>query len=249
MKKKGIQLKRLYRGFGWPGIKLFFQLHWGNSSLLSVQFPDLPQPIFLRRQGSDFTVFEDIFLKHEYHFKHRSKPHFILDAGANIGLAAVFFKRKFPDVSIICIEPEPSNFEMLKKNTEKYNGITCIRKGVWNKTCSLQILDDGLGEWGFTVKEVSDGLPNTVQAVSISDIMKENGIQKIDVLKMDIEGSEMEVMSENYEDWISKTQTLLIETHDRLRPGCSRTVFNTLVKYPFSLDHVGENTIVHFHHQ
>ncbi|MEN9963762.1 MAG: hypothetical protein RL582_857 [Bacteroidota bacterium] len=247
MKKRLIQLKRLYRAFGLSGMKLFFQLHWGSSEHISIQFPDLPQPIYLRRKGSDYVVFEDIFLKHEYHFKHTSQPEFILDAGANIGLAAVFFKRKFPQVRLLCIEPEPSNFEMLKKNTAHYSGIECLQKGLWYKTCALQILDDGLGEWGFTVKEAKETDPNTVQAVSIPDLIQSYNIKHIDVLKMDIEGSEIEVLQNNHEAWIPHTGTLLIELHDRLRKDCSRNVFKTLVQYPFSLDHVGENNIVHFH--
>lgn len=249
MKKRLVQLKRLYRAFGWEGVTLFLKLHFGGSDLIQIQLSGLPQPIYLRRKGSDYVVFEDIFLKYEYHFKHMSKPEVILDAGANIGLAAVFFKRKFPDVNIICVEPESSNFEMLKMNTAKYKGVTCIQKGLWHKTCSLKITDDGLGEWGFTVREASDGDTDTVEAISIPDIMKDFELDNINVVKMDIEGSEVEVMGKNHESWIPKTETLLVELHDRLRPGCSKSVFSTLVQYDFSLDHVGENTIVHFHNQ
>jgi hypothetical protein len=79
--------------------------------------------------------------------------------------------------------------------------------------------------------------------------MKDFGLDKINVVKMDIEGSEVEVMGKNHESWIPKTETLLVELHDRLRPRCSKSVFSTLLQYDFSLDHVGENTIVHFHNQ
>lgn len=86
-----------------------------------------------------------------------------------------------------------------------------------------------------------------MQAVSIPDLIQTFNIKHIDVLKMDIEGSEIEVLQNHHEQWIPKTGTLLIELHDRLRKNCSRSVFETLVQYPFSLDHVGENNIVHFH--
>ena len=44
----------------------------------------------------------------------------IIDAGANIGFASVFYKNKFPNSRIVALEPEKENFNWLKKNTLKY---------------------------------------------------------------------------------------------------------------------------------
>ena len=65
----------------------------------------------------------------------------------------------------------------------------------------------------------------------------------IDVLKLDIEGSEKEVFEEGYENWLPKTKLLLVELHDKMKKGCSRSVLNAVNKYDFSFDIKGENII------
>jgi FkbM family methyltransferase len=54
----------------------------------------------------------------------------IIDCGANIGLVSVMMKCLFPDVKIIAIEPDETNFELLKKNLQHYEGIELINAGI-----------------------------------------------------------------------------------------------------------------------
>ena len=53
----------------------------------------------------------------------------------------------------------------------------------------------------------------------------------------------MEVFESNTEGWLPKTRVLIIELHDRMKPGCSKAVFNAIGKHNFSLDMKGENLI------
>ena len=59
----------------------------------------------------------------------------------------------------------------------------------------------------------------------VDRIMRDHGIEFIDVLKMDIEGAEKEVF-ENATPWIDKVGILIVELHERLKPGCSRSFYN-----------------------
>jgi FkbM family methyltransferase len=129
-----------------------------------------------------------------------------------------------------------------------YKDVILVKKGLWHQSTWLDIVDAGLGNWGFIVKETSNPTSNSVEATSINDLLHTYQWNSIDLLKVDIESSEVELLKHNYENWIPKTKTLLIELHDRMRPGCSKAVFSTLVKYDFSLDHVGENVICNFIH-
>jgi hypothetical protein len=81
-----------------------------------------------------------------------------------------------------------------------------------------------------------------LQAFSVSDLMKKFGFPRIDIIKIDIEGSEKEVFTENY-GWLSETNCLIIELHDRMKRGCSTTVFRAVDQYNFSLSLRGENLI------
>jgi FkbM family methyltransferase len=249
MGKRFQKIRSLIKLLGFiEGVRFFLKLEYGLSPRVSVQFKQLKAPIFLRRGLSDFSVFEDIFLKHEYHFKHEKNPQIIVDAGANIGLAAIFFKIKFPQARIICLEPEPGNFNQLMENTQALEGVTCLQKGLWNKSCRLEIVDAGLGAWGFIVRETNETRPDTVEAVSLGDLRNQFHLDRLDLVKIDIEGSEKEVMEQNTAAWIPHTDTILIEFHDRFRPGTSYAFFKTMVQYNFSLSHVGENLICHLRH-
>ena len=66
---------------------------------------------------------------------------------------------------------------------------------------------------------------------------------EIDLLKIDIEGAELEVFSNNYESWLPKTKALIIETHDQDRKGTTRPFFSTIAKYNFSTTISGENFV------
>ena len=52
------------------------------------------------------------------------RPSVIIDAGANIGLASIWFASKFPEARILAIEPEKSNYELLVRNVEPLHHVT-----------------------------------------------------------------------------------------------------------------------------
>lgn len=77
-------------------------------------------PFIVRNQTSDVEIFEQIFIRQEYNFTVNKPPEVIVDAGANVGFASIYFASKYPNSKIIAIEPEESNFRLLKKNTDSY---------------------------------------------------------------------------------------------------------------------------------
>lgn len=74
-------------------------------------------------------------------------------------------------------------------------------------------------------------------------IMEQQGKSQIDLLKLDIEGAELELFAEDYQHWLSNTQILMIELHDWFRKGCSKSFFSALLHYDFSITPKGENFI------
>jgi hypothetical protein len=77
--------------------------------------------------------------------------------------------------------------------------------------------------------------------------MLENGLEQIDILKIDIEGSEKELFESDYDYWLSRTKILIIELHDRLKPETSKTVFKALLNYQFSVIIKGQNLVFYMH--
>ena len=199
--------------------------------------------LVIRKSTSDWKAFKQVFIAKEYDFPIKAEPQLIIDGGANVGYASLFFANKFPRAEIIAIEPEESNFAILKRNTVKHKQITAIKAGLWHKKAYLKIADTGLGKWGFMVEET--GPDNyDIQAITIDEILRQSGKKEIDILKLDIEGAEKELFSENYESWLGKVKVLIIELHDRMKEGCSAVFYSAIEKYNFTETKRGENIIL-----
>jgi FkbM family methyltransferase len=132
---------------------------------------------------------------------------------------------------------------LLKKNTAEYKNIIPVQSGIWNKEVSLQVIDQGYGEWGLMVKEVSPGTTNSFSAVSIGGLMRKYSINQLDIVKLDVEGAEEFIFVDHYDEWISKTKMIIIELHERMKPGSADSFRNAIGKYSFSKKQVGENII------
>ncbi|OSZ82625.1 hypothetical protein CAP35_04990 [Chitinophagaceae bacterium IBVUCB1] len=235
-----------FKKFGYGGLILWSKKHAKKKQTISVKLKDFAYPIYLRTASSDYETFLQVFDQNEYKFPYPEAAKVIIDCGANIGFASLYLARLFPDALIIAVEPEPSNFELLKKNTALYPNITCINSGIWTKKTMLEIVDTGIGEWGFMVKECAEDTPGAVPAVGINDIMQDYKLQTIDILKIDIEGSEKEVFSENEQLWLPKVKMLVTELHDRMKKGTANAFFNAINKYEYRMEMNGENIFIQF---
>lgn len=237
-----------YKKFGKGGIYLLQKIKNPSKELIQFSIKGLDHPLYLRNHSSDLPTFYQIFSFKQYRLKNKIQPRFIIDCGANVGYSSIYFSSVYPDATIIAVEPEISNFEMLVKNTASYKNIKCIQKGIWNKSTNLEIVDNGGGYWNFRTKEVAHKNNNTIKAISIDDIVTLYNIDSIDLLKIDIEGAEKELFEANYEHWLPLTKVMIVELHDRLKKGCSKSVFSAVVNYDFVLGHKGENLIFNFSH-
>ncbi len=215
-----------------------------REKIVKIKIPNIKRCLQLRAQTSDIPTFLQIFKDKDYDILMNINPKLIIDGGANVGYASVFFANKFPKAKIIAVEPEESNFQILKENTASYQNIELIKSGIWNKDTYLKVKDIGLGRWGMTVEEVNSKEPGSFKAVTIGQLLKCSGNKEIDILKLDIEGAEKEVFLDTYEEWLSKVNLLIIELHDRIKPGCSETFYSAIRKYHFNQTQKGENIIL-----
>jgi FkbM family methyltransferase len=208
-----------------------------------ISLPEFGE-LHIRKNTSDENAFWQVFVEKEYDIKIDFQPKLIIDGGANIGCAVLWFRKKFPEAQIIAIEPEESNFKILQKNTEKLKNIKIIQAGIWNKNASLKIKNSGLGNWGFETKESADNDKNSTAAITIDKILADSGYEEIDILKLDIEGSEKEVFESGYENWLGKTKVIIIELHERMRKGAEKSFYSAIEKYNFKKEIKGENIIL-----
>ena len=113
-----------------------------------------------RTGTSDASLIRKILLINEkycsYYIPGPVNPAVILDIGANIGVAALYFKRRYPEAKIYCFEPFTENIELLKENLRNFKDVTVIGKALYNKdgfqTYYFSECNDNFG--GGTLKEI-----------------------------------------------------------------------------------------------
>lgn len=203
--------------------------------------------------SSDLMVFKQVILDGEYaavtdFFKdngHNSEQLKIIDAGANVGYTAVYFKEHFPLAIIACIEPDPDNQLALKKNTEPYlhdKSVTVYANALMGEANKNMVVSadfrDGR-DWSKTTveSEVETGL----KSITIDEIMKDNNWEELDILKIDIEGAERFIFNEKTNlDFLNKVKLMALEIHDEfnIRTG----IYDILRKQHFIIANFGETT-------
>ena len=202
--------------------------------------------VVIRRQTTDLRCLEKVFIAGEYYSPFQLSPQLIVDAGANVGMATLFFSRQYPQAHVVAIEPESSNFEMLKQNCEGVANVTLIRAALWPESRELNIESLRGGADAFSVSEEhqsSEG-SSRVPAVTVPDLLRRLNADHIDLLKIDIEGSELQLFSRGADKWLNQVHFIAIEFHDQFVPGCSRAFYSALASRQFSQELKGENVFV-----
>jgi len=201
------------------------------------------KPLIVRENTTDIDVFKQVFVLRDYNLCLDIKPNLIIDAGAYVGYSSLYFSLKYPNAQIIAVEPEESNFKILEKNTEKIPNIKRIKAGLWPRDSFLKIVNKGLGNWGFMTEEVSKIEDFDIKGVTIDTLLKESNFKEIDILKIDVEGAEKELFSENFESWLGKVNVIIIELHEHMKRGCTDKFYSAMNKYKWKELRKGENLI------
>lgn len=236
------RFKPLIKAFGLAdGIKFYWHFLFKKyGSFYSTRYRSV---FHLRKNFSDKYTFTQVFLQGQYHITLPFIPQTIIDGGANIGLSSVYFAHRYPGAAIVAVEPSTTNFAMALKNTAAFPQIKIYQKGIWNKTVHLAIINKGDHDNAFIVNETPADNPEAVPAISIASNMQDQGWNSIDILKLDIEGSEKEVFEEGYGYWLPRTKAVIIEIHDHMRKGAGHAVFKAITQYHFSFSMQHENLI------
>ena len=169
--------------------------------------------ITLRRAiVDDYWVFEGLFFADEYYPLKLDKESIVLDVGSNIGMSCLLFLKRGAK-NIICIEPEPQNFELLNlnvKNNNAGNRVKLVNIAVSDKPEILYFTGTG----GTAFAEVYKGNNKiSVKADTLDNVLLSLGNPKIDILKMDIEGYEVKALSKF--NRLKDIKQVIVETHSK----------------------------------
>ena len=235
-----------------PNINNLFAVAVGQKPVIakkvSVVVPGENYEVLLRLNTSDIPTFEQTLIDNQYNSQNLpSSARVIVDLGANIGLGTVFFGIKYPEARILSVEPEVGNYEMLVANTatlgdrvQKQHAAAWIKDGFINLHTESE---DGssLGAWGVQVSDRTSKYNTTPKCVTIGTLLDSAGLSRVDIFKVDIEGAELEIFSHGAEEWLPRIDLIIVETHDRFRPGSEDAVRKAIHPMFEELPRSGEN--------
>lgn len=182
---------------------------------VALKLRTLPHPFYVRVGTSDAEQVVHSILREVYAYRAPSGPvNLIIDAGANVGDTSVWYAARFPTAKIVAIEPDPGNYATLLKNCAPYGErIKAIRAALWPTKGGNLVVVSGGDSCSITVRESSEAGNITCPMIDIPTILAELGAGEIDILKIDIEGTELPLFSRDCDEWLLRTRNMFIETH------------------------------------
>lgn len=233
-----------------------------NSSLLAadIELNGTKRVCYFRKDTSDLNVLNQILRGRAYDISRIPRYReieaaletqaaaglapLIIDAGANIGVSALFFALAYPGSVVYAIEPEKSNYDLLVENTKGLN-IVCAQAALSDRSGRARVLDNGLGNWGFQTQASSD-IEGTVPSITMDEIFeRELGDGRwLFLAKIDIEGAES-ALFEGHPSWTRKVPILIVELHDWLFPkgGTSHSFLKCMSEEDRDFIPLGENIL------
>lgn len=168
----------------------------------------------------ELKVFWQIFVHNCYTLPPRCDT--IVDAGANVGLFSVWAARERPKARIVSLEPFPATFRHLEKNIH-HNGlqerIRPLQYALAGTTGPRLIYSSGDSpNNGLVLRGMEDSADNTnaieVPCISLADFLRAERLETVDLLKMDIEGSEWEVILSTPGNILHSIRHIIVEYHE-----------------------------------
>ena len=158
--------------------------------------------------------FKEIFVDEIYYFETIDNfTPVIFDCGANIGIGCLYFKKIYPKSRVVAFEADPNIAMHLRNNMQKnkIEDVTIVAKAVWTDDKGISFMSDGADGGAVLVKNQSDSSSSeSIESIRLKDWLDKE--DKIDLLKIDIEGAELQVI-EDCQHSLSHINHIFLEFH------------------------------------
>jgi FkbM family methyltransferase len=221
------RLRRATASFGFLGAAIFSAFYALERIGLAPRRYRLTPPgsrsaVVIRGGTSDLSVYFQVFTGvYDDAVGDGDDIMVIADCGANVGYSAVYFLNRIPKCRVIAIEPDPGNYKALVENTGPYGDrVLTIQSALWSHRTRLAMRSTGYRdskEWTRQVAEAAPGTPEAFDALDVCSIFELAGVDRIDLLKIDIEGAEAVLFGDKRAgalDWLASIRHLAVELHD-----------------------------------
>ncbi|MFN3692503.1 MAG: FkbM family methyltransferase [Candidatus Paceibacteria bacterium] len=198
---------------------------WGDFSI--TVYVTRKAQLFTLHSFLDVAGLAEAFVDKEYSFDGIDEVKTILDIGGHIGDSTLYFRMKYPKVTIFVVEPATETLKYLRKNFANDDKVKIIQ-GALAATSGYLELQITKNSMGHSLKSRSSGVGHeTVKTHTLSDICSLAGVSKFDITKFDIEGGEDALLSIKPNTY---SRAYIGEIHLDLLPGVSLEDYKTVFK-------------------
>ena len=156
------------------------------------------------------SVYPPYFRDEQMRFESDRPDPVIIDCGSHIGLSVLYWKHLYPGARITAIEADPTNVHALRRNVGQLPDMTVIHAAVSDGPGPVKFATRG----GVTgrMADLCAGDDHVVAEVPTVSLRELLGTSRVDLLKVDIEGSEVAVLSDAREELIN-VERIFVEYH------------------------------------
>jgi FkbM family methyltransferase len=154
----------------------------------------------------------DLFVNGSLRFSARRDNPRIIDCGANIGLASLYFKRLYPRARITAFEADPAIHQMLAANLQN-NGaadVEAVQAAVWTQAGVVAFHCEGADSGAIAQFAPTGNNSQTVPAIRLCDLLQAG---EVDLLKLDVEGAELALL-EDCRAALGNVAAILMDLHE-----------------------------------
>jgi len=154
-------------------------------------------------------MYDELLLNQIYRYRATCPSPYIIDCGANIGISVIFFKTLYPEARVIAFEPDAMLFEVLNRNIAAFSfvDVETLNEAVWDSDAILSFKPDG-SVGGRVVEEKDETKDIEVQSRRLAPFLED----KVDFLKIDVEGAEYRVINDA-RDNLKNVENIFVEYH------------------------------------